>query len=82
MEWIGEILSTRGIHLAIDGKELRASMGKVKNFRAPMVMNAIDAVTGLVVVQLPIQNKESENRAIPELQKLLDIRERQSQVMR
>ena len=36
MEWIGEILSTEGIHLAIDGKALRAAMEKVKNFRKPM----------------------------------------------
>ena len=75
MEWIGEILNTRGLHLAIDGKALRAAMQKVKNFRAPMVMNAIDAVTGLVVAQLPIQNKDCEITAIPKLLKLLDIRQ-------
>ena len=74
MEWIGEILSTRGRHLAIDGKALRASMEKVKDFRAPMVMNAMDAATGLVVAQLPIQNKDCEISAIPELLKLLDMK--------
>lgn len=74
MEWIGEILNTRGLHLAVDGKALRAAMEKVKNFRAPLVMNAIDTVTGLVVAQLPIQNKDCEITAIPELLKLLDIR--------
>lgn len=73
--WIGEIVETRGIHLIIDGKALRAAMEKVKNFRAPMVMNAIDAVTGLVLAQLPLQNKECEITAIPELLKVLDIRE-------
>ena len=72
--WIGEIVETRGIHLIIDGKALRAAMEKVKNFRAPMVMNAIDAATGLVLAQLPIQNKECEITAIPELLKVLDIR--------
>ena len=75
MEWIGEILNTRGLHLAIDGKALRAAMEKVKNFRAPMVMNVIDTATRLVVAQLPIQNKDCEITAIPELLKLLDIRE-------
>lgn len=74
MEWIGEILDIRGIHLAIDGKALRAAMEKVKNFRSPMVMNAIDTATGLVIAQLPIQNKDCEIKAIPELLKLLDIR--------
>lgn len=73
MEWIGEIVDTKGIHLAIDGKALRAAMEKVKDFRAPMVLNAIDAVTGLVLAQIPIWNKECEITAIPELLKLLAI---------
>ena len=59
----------------IDGKALRAAMEKVKNFRTPMVMNAIDAATGLVLAQLPLQNKECEITVIPELLKVLDIRE-------
>lgn len=74
MEWIGEIVSTKGIHLAVDGKALRASMEKVKNFRAPMVLNAIDVATGLVLAQMPIKNKDCEIKAIPELLKLLDIK--------
>ena len=72
--WIGESVNTRGIHLIIDGKTLRAAMEKVKDFRAPMVMNAIDAATGLVLAQFPLQNKECEITAIPELLKVLDIR--------
>lgn len=74
MEWIGEIVDTKGIHLAVDGKALRAGMEKVKDFRAPMILNAVDAVTGLVVAQMPIKNKECEIKAIPELLKLLDIK--------
>ena len=73
MEWIGEMVSTKGIHLAIDGKALRAAMEKVKDFRAPMVLNAIDAVTGLVLAPLPLRNKDCEIKAIPELLKLLNI---------
>ena len=75
MEWAGEILSTRGIHLVIDGKALRAATEKVKGARTPMLMNALDAATGLVLAQLPIQDKECEITAIPELLKLLDLRE-------
>ena len=74
MEWVGEIVNTKGRHICIDGKALRAAMEKVKNFRAPMVMNVIDSATGLVTAQMPIQNKDCEIRAIPELLKLLDIR--------
>lgn len=75
MEWAGEIASTKGVHLAIDGKALRAAAEKVKGRRTPMVMNVIEAATGLVVAQLPIQDKDCETTAIPELLKLLDIRE-------
>lgn len=73
MEWIGEIVDTKGIHLAVDGKALRAGMEKVKDFRVPMILNAVDVVTGLVVAQMPIKNKECEIKAIPELLKLLGI---------
>lgn len=73
MEWAGEIVSTKGTHLAIDGKALRAAMEKVKDFRAPMVMNAMDVATGLVVAQIPLRDKGCEITAIPELLELLDI---------
>ena len=74
MEWIGEIVDTKGIHISIDGKALRAAMEKVKDFRAPMVLNAVDAATGLVLAQLPIQDKSCEICAIPKMLDLLDIR--------
>ena len=74
MEWIGEILCTEGLHLAIDGKAVRAAASKIKGKKAPMLLNAIDTATGLVLSQLPIQNKECEITKIPELLKLLDIR--------
>lgn len=73
MEWIGEIAGTKGRHIAIDGKALRGAMEKVKDFRTPMVLNAIDAATGLVIAQMPIQNKDCEITAIPDLLKLLAI---------
>lgn len=75
MEWAGEIVSTKGGHLAVDGKALRAAKEKVKALRTPMVMNVMEAATGLVVAQFPIQDKDCEITAIPELLKLLDIRE-------
>ena len=74
MEWIGTIVSTRGIHLAIDGKALRAAMNKVRDFRTPMVLNAIDAVTGIVLAQIPMDRKDCEITAIPEMLSLLAIK--------
>ena len=74
MEWIGEILDTKGQHLAIDGKAVRAAASKVRGTRAPMLLNALDVATGLVLAQLPIQGKECEITSIPGLLGLLDIR--------
>ena len=73
IEWIGSIVSTRGIHIAIDGKALRASMNKVRDFRAPMILNAIDVATGLVLAQIPMEKKDCEINVIPDLLRLLDI---------
>jgi predicted transposase YbfD/YdcC len=73
MEWAGEIIRTKAIHIVIDGKALRASTDKVKGTKTPMVMNAIDAATGFVLAQLPIQNKECEITEIPKLLKYLEI---------
>lgn len=35
MEWVGEIIPTRGRHIAIDGKALRGSAEKVKGKKPP-----------------------------------------------
>ena len=74
MEWIGEILDSRGLHLIIDGKALRGATSKVRGERTPMIMNVIDAQTKLVLCQYPIDCKENECAAIPKLLKLLNIR--------
>ena len=34
MDWIGNILSTKGIHIVIDGKALRAATEKIKDKKA------------------------------------------------
>ena len=77
MEWIGEILDTKGIHLAIDGKAIRGAMQKTQGTRAkvPLLLHALDTATGLVVAQLPLKEKANEITGIPELLKLLDIRD-------
>ena len=74
MEWIGEILDTKGLHLAVDGKAIRAAASRVRGTKAPMLLHAVDTATGLVLAQLPIRNRECEITQIPELLKLLDIR--------
>lgn len=73
MDWIGGIVSTKGIHIVIDGKALRAATEKLKDKKPPYVLNAIDAATKLVIAQLAIPEKSSEAAAIPTLLNLLDI---------
>lgn len=73
INWIGNILDTKGIHLVIDGKALRASTEKIKDRRAPYILNAIDAATNLVVGQIAIPEKTNEKTAIPRLLEILDI---------
>ena len=74
MEWIGEIVDSKNTHLAIDGKALRGAAEKTKSGTAPMLLNVVETVRGLILAQLPIDSKTNEITVIPELLKLLDIR--------
>ena len=65
MEWIGEIVDTRGKHLAVDGKALRGATEKTKTFKSPMVMNVIETETDLVLAQFPMKDKTCEITEIP-----------------
>lgn len=73
INWIGEVFNTRGIHIAIDGKGLRAAARKVRGEKTPYILNAIDAASRLVVGQLVIHGKANEMTAVPELVELLEI---------
>lgn len=73
INWIGEIFNTRGIHIAIDGKGLRAAARKVRGEKTPYILNAIDTASKLVIGQLVIHGKTNEMAAIPELVELLEI---------
>ena len=73
IQWIGEIVQTKGVHLAVDGKAVKGAAAKVKRERAPMLLNVVEAATGLVLAHLPIPDKESEITSIPELLKYLNI---------
>lgn len=75
IEWMTGMLETKGVHIAIDGKALRGGTERVKNGSTPYILNAIDKITGLVIGQLPIKEKENEKTAIPKLLKLLNIKD-------
>lgn len=74
IEWICGIVRTRGVHLAVDGKAMRAAAEKCKGKKAPMMLHVLEVATGLVLAQLPIPDKENEITSIPELLSYLDIR--------
>ena len=74
IEWIGEIVNTKGVHLAVDGKAIRAAAEKCKGKRAPMLLHVLEAGTGLVLAQLPVPSKENEITNIPELLSYLEIK--------
>lgn len=74
MEWIGEIVDSKNTHLALDGKALRGAAEKTKSGTAPMLLNVVETVRGLILALLPVDSKTNEITAIPELLKLLDIR--------
>lgn len=73
INWIGEIFNTRGIHIAIDGKGLRAAARKVREEKTPYILNAVDVASKLVIGQLVIDEKTNEMTAVPELVGLLEI---------
>ena len=74
MQWMTEILSTRGTHIIIDGKALRGATERIKDKNTPYILNAIEAATNLVVGQLAITEKENEIVAIPKLLDMLSIK--------
>lgn len=75
IDWISAIVKTRGVHLAVDGKALRAAAEKCKGQRAPMMLHVLEVATGLVLAQLPIPDKKNEITSIPTLLSYLDIRD-------
>lgn len=73
INWVGEIINTRGCHISIDGKGLRAAAEKMCDRKTPYIVNAIDVATKLVIGQLAIPEKENEMTAIPDLIERLEL---------
>ena len=73
IEWICGIVSSKGAHLAVDGKALRGAAEKCKGKQAPMMLHVLEAATGLVLAQKPIPDKDNEITSIPVLLSYLDI---------
>jgi len=73
IQWLVEINNTKGLHLAIDGKAVRAACEKVYSKRVPILVNTLLVETGICIGQLKIADKTNEIKGIPDLLKWLDI---------
>ena len=73
INWIGEIINTRGTHIAVDGKALRAAASKIRNQKSPYIINVIEAATKVVIGQMAIPEKTNEMKSIPELLEFLEV---------
>ena len=73
--WMSTIINTRGRHIAIDGKGVRAAALKVSGERTKYILNAIDTESCLVVGERFIPDKTNEMTNIPELLRTLNIKD-------
>ena len=73
--WIGEIVEDKRDPSYHRWESPAGSNGKSKKFPGSDGHECDRCATGLVLAQLPLQNKECEITVIPELLKVLDIRE-------
>ena len=74
IQWIVELTRTKGKHVAIDGKAIRAACEKVYQKKVPMLINAIVVETGICIGQLRVEAKTNEIKGIPDLLDWLDIK--------
>lgn len=74
-DWMSAIVRNKGAHIALDGKASRAATDKVHRKGIPYILNAIHIGYKFVIGQLKIDEKTNEITGIPELLKLLDIKD-------
>lgn len=68
--WANEVLEKKGRAIAFDGKRLRGAKKKPTTF-----VSAFDSTRGLLLGQVEAGKKPSEITAIPELLKVIDVRD-------
>lgn len=72
--WIQEIqVRTGGDVIALDGKTLRGSLDQAGGGAALHLVSAWSSLNGLVLGQVPVDDKSNEVTAIPKLLEILDI---------
>lgn len=71
-EWIKD----NGIHISIDGKAIKSARDKINGSKTPYIVSAFLSDIGISIGQVKVDDKSNEITAIPELIKLLDIKEK------
>lgn len=73
VQWIVDLSQTRGNHIAIDGKAVRAACEKVYKKKAPVLVNAFMVEAGICIGQIKIDEKTNEIKGIPDLMSWLNL---------
>ena len=71
--WMNELLCCCNLHLAIDGKGLRGGTEKIIGQKTPYMLNVVNTQTGFVIASIPICEKGSELKSIPEALALIAV---------
>ena len=74
IEWIKEIVGTKGLHLSIDGKAIKSARDKINGGNTPYIVSAFLSDIGISIGQVKVDDKSNEITAIPELLDLIDIK--------
>lgn len=76
IEWIKEIVSSKVLHLSIDGKAIKSAKDKINGGNTPYIVSAFLSDIGISVGQVKVDDKSNEITAIPELLDLIDIKDK------
>ena len=76
LPWLGERRGLPGEFVHLDGKTLRGTRCKSQKLKALHVVSAWAGQTGLTLGQVAVDTKSNEITALPQLLKLLDLRDK------
>ena len=77
IKWTKDIVHKKtGNKISIDGKAVRSATAKINNGNIPYIVSAFIGELGLSIGQVKVDDKSNEITAIPELIKILDIKDK------
>jgi predicted transposase YbfD/YdcC len=76
IKWITSIVELKtGTIISIDGKAVKSARDKINGGNTPYILSAFLSEIGLSIGQVAVDKKSNEIKAIPDLLKLLDIKD-------